>query len=319
MIKNVIINRLFDELNQKYRNDNQWIYNVDFTKSGALDEELISHLELFYNGKYFTHVAFEILFHFSIDRAIFSAFYLRDNNKAITELEKATNYSYLTLNIGSQTCKCLHGKSFIPIHRAIICFALNILTSSTNNIMDIGDILIDSVNAENCIINRGEYQAYGAWFIIELYSYYSGKEINKRRALYPKKGHNAPYDMILKEWDTEDKEQVDTYITLLCNKYLESAIIPMTEDNEEEKRFQLEIPHLQLFPYEILSWLKLRELKGIKNPKTFTHPLMNTPIAKIFLDIKEPLPKPKELPYAKELLEKLKEKCPDMEVPEWLV
>jgi len=45
---------------------------------------------------------------------------------------------------------------------------------------------------------------------------------------------------------------------------------------------------------------------------------MNIPIAKMFLELKEPLSKPTELPYAKELLEKLKEKCPDVEVPEWL-
>ena len=38
----------------------------------------------------------------------------------------------------------------------------------------------------------------------------------------------------------------------------------------------------------------------------------------MFLDIKEPLEKPTELPYAKELLEQLKEKCPNVEIPEWL-
>ena len=75
---------------------------------------------------------------------------------------------------------------------------------------------------------------------------------------------------------------------------------------------------MKYYPYIVIGYLAIRKIKGLKNPKTFTHPLMNTPIAKIFLDIKEPLPKPTELPYAKELLEKLKVQCPDVEIPEWL-
>ena len=317
MKKNVVINRLVAELNEKYRNDNGWVYDSNFIKSGALHEELLSHIELFYSGKYFTHAAFEILSHFSIDRVIYSALYLQNTNKFIVELRRANIYSYLTLAVGSQTCKCMQGKTSIPMHRAMVHFAINVLTLSMNNIEEIGDALIDSLNAENCIIKRGDYQAYGSWFMVELYSKVSGKEINKRRSLYPKYGYE-PYSIVLDSWDTDEFEEIDTFITLLSNKYLESALIPLTKNNEEEKRYNLEIPHIQLFPYEILTWLKLREKIGLKNPKTFTHPLMNTPIAKMFLDIKEPLPKPKELPFAKELLEKLKEKCPNIEIPEWL-
>lgn len=57
-----------------------------------------------------------------------------------------------------------------------------------------------------------------------------------------------------------------------------------------------------------------RELKGFPNPTEFFHPLMNTPLVRMFLELKTPLAKPAELPYAKELLAKLKEACPQIEV-----
>jgi hypothetical protein len=104
---------------------------------------------------------------------------------------------------------------------------------------------------------------------------------------------------VLKNIYSSDIRLVNMLSDLLCNTYLEI--------NDKNK-----------FPYEVLVWLKLREKAGLKNPKNFSHPLMNTPIAKMFLSLKEPLPKPSELPFAKELLEKLKEKCPDVEIPEWI-
>ena len=131
--------------------------------------------------------------------------------------------------------------------------------------------------------------------------------------------------VLLKEWDTTDNKTLDFDIEALCELHLSQAANDLAdadahyEDDIYNLRYrELFIPALYILPYEVLVWLKLRELKGLKNPKTFTHPLMNTPIAKMFLNIKEPLLYPQELPYAKELLEKLKEQCPDVEIPEWL-
>ena len=318
MIEHPIIKRLLTELQKEYAEDEGYFFDDKLEECEGVYDEFALYLEHFYSGHYITSYGFEILAHFTFSRTIESILNLKSKNKFIEEASMTAIYSYLTLYIACQTCKCTLGQSNIDMQRAIIHFSLNILLSQEEQVEELGSLLIDGLNGENCTIQRGNYEAYGAWFIIELYSYYSGKEINKRRALYPKEGSNAPYNMILDDWDTEDMEQIDLFITLLSTKYLESATIPMTEDNEDEKRANLEIPHIQLFPYEILAWLKLREKAGLKNPTEYTHPLMNTPIAKMFLDIKEPLPKPKELPYAKELLEKLKEKCPDVEIPEWL-
>ena len=195
---------------------------------------------------------------------------------------------------------------------------INLICNDWESSSEIGDYLIDSLNAKNCIVGRGDAKALKSWFVLELYSIVSKNEFSKRRALYPK--DFSVYGSILLSWDTEDFKILDSNVTVLCNKHLEEAIIPIVEYEEEErKKEELELPAFHIFPYEIIAWLKLREKAGLKNPTEFSHPLMNTPIAKMFLELKEPLPKPTELPYAKELLEKLKEKCPDVEVPEWLV
>ena len=119
----------------------------------------------------------------------------------------------------------------------------------------------------------------------------------------------VPYAQVLSSWNTPDSILTEQHLSLLC----EAHVVAMTEEDG-----MFSHPLTALFPYEILVWLKLRERAGLKNPKSFTHPLMHTPIAKMFLEIKEPLPKPTELPYAKALLEKLKEKCPEVEIPQWL-
>jgi hypothetical protein len=146
--------------------------------------------------------------------------------------------------------------------------------------------LIDSLNAKKCIIRRGSSKALRTWFMIELFSMINGFEINKKRTYYPKTFY--PYDEALDAWNTNDLKEVDKLSYLLADKHL----LTDKEDNE-----LLHLPFIQIFPYEILAWLKLREQVGLKNPTEYSHPLMNTPIAKMFLKLKEPLEEPQHIPF----------------------
>ncbi len=119
---------------------------------------------------------------------------------------------------------------------------------------------------------------------------------------------------MLKQWDTQDPTEIDRLVYLLAEHHLEQT--RSAKSNTEYYPF--ENPDNWLYPYEILSWLRIRELKGLENPKTFTHPLMNTEIAQFFLTLDIPLKKPKEVPYARELLERLQAICPEVEIPSWL-
>jgi hypothetical protein len=315
-MKTSVVDKLYGFLKEEYADDNDFKFSHAFEESGFVESEIEDTLEIYkdYNTAIWLEM-FANLGLYSYERFVHALLSKKETSIQSEELIRAVNYSYLTLSLGAKSCKCYKGHIGINMHRVSFILGLNILCSDEEMCSELGDHLLDSLNAKNCIIKRGREDALASWFVIELYSLVTQKEFHKKRARYPK--DLSPYNMALEDWDSEDADMIDDIIGILCDKHLDKAIIPL-DNYDFERKERLEIPSFQLFPYEILAWLKLREKAGLKNPTEFSHPLMNTTIAKMFLDIKEPLPKPKELPFAKELLEKLKEQCPDVEIPEWL-
>jgi hypothetical protein len=181
------------------------------------------------------------------------------------------------------------------------------------------DAYIASINGNSTIIGYGHPEHQEAWFILDLSAKVFGKTYDNTRAYLAEE--YELFEEVLKVWDSEDTKTMLILVEKLCERHLLINRIALQDryDKEEDGEGVMYVNvHNFIFPYEILAWLKLREKAGLKNATEFSHPLMNTTIAKMFLDIKEPLPKPRELPFAKELLEKLKEQCPDVEIPEWL-
>lgn len=234
-------------------------------------------------------------------------------------LQSSTAYSFSMLSTMDMSNKCFSPTPSIWMKNGGFFFSTTILSSTWENVEQIGDILISSINGNNSVIGYGHPEHTKAWFILDLYCKVFSKSYSRERAYLA--DDYTLFEKILKVWDTADLFTLELLIYELCEVHLNENIetfkkhIELEEDGEAVEHVDV---NRFILPYEILVWLKFREKAGLKNPQTFTHPLMNTPIAKMFLDIKEPLPKPKELPYAKELLEKLKEKCPDVEIPEWL-
>ena len=113
---------------------------------------------------------------------------------------------------------------------------------------------------------------------------------------------NPFYSGIADAWDDTNLVMTQSRVSLLCDARLEFHRLG--------SHFQSDMS--LLFPYEIFAWLALRKKAGRENPREFTHPLMNTPLAKMFLELQTSLPEPEELPYADELIAKLIENCPKM-------
>ena len=329
------LEKISHRLVNTYKLDNGWRFKVEineneFIKEG-FDNLYLEYVKDSICSDSFSLFVIASLFH--LDRAIF---FNLDNNRElfINELKMGAEFAYLSIDLASQSCKCFKGQSNINFSTTTFLLSFAISTKRFEDFTKIGNYIIDSLNAKSCIVKRGEEDDLSSWFIIELFLKFEDIQLNKRISRYPKE--LKYYNGILKEWDTNDMLKVDELIYFLSELHIDKSmqILNKIEDNDEYEedcqcygnvvagaynyRNANELLFTMLFPYEILTWLKLRELKGLKNPTEFSHPLMNTPIAKMFLDIKEPLAKPKELPYAKELLKKLKEKCPDVEIPEWL-
>ena len=223
-------------------------------------------------------------------------------------IAQGSKYAYLCIVYGNKSCGCLEINPFLNMFRAGLLLSMQIMAKSWDDVEESAQALLDSVNGSSCIIRRGYKQATTAWFVMQLYYFSSDKEVNKKRASYPDDFY--PYDKVLENWDTNNLGEVDKFTYLLCDMHLQN----LSKSKEDRNIDNMELIFIFALPYEVISWINIRELKGLKNPKTFSHPLMNTPLAKMFLDIKEPLKKPKELPFSDELIAKLKEKCPDKEI-----
>jgi hypothetical protein len=199
--------------------------------------------------------------------------------------------------------------SYISMDRVSHLFASNIISKRWNEAYEIGDDLINSLNAKNCIINRGKPDALIAWFLIELYCKVSDNEVNKKRAFYPK--DFIIFEEILKKWDSNDLREVDKFVYLLCEYHLYTSA-----EDEEDALKKLEIPSLLLFPYEVIAWLNIREKEGIQNPQEYSHPLMNEPIAQSLLKIKESLIAPQNIPFEEDFMKFIYEHCEKYETKE---
>ena len=315
-MNNGVIEKLYSFLKKEYEDDNDYKFSHNFKESGFSEYDIEDILEI-YGDRAVAWLKLQVnLCLYSFDRFIYTFF---DNKNALDqtlELQRASTYAYSSLLLAAKSCKCYRGDSEINMLKVGFLFSLVLLVKEEKESTEIGNYLLASLDAKNCVIKRGDAKALSSWFVIELYALATNQEINKKKARYPQ--DFSVYGDILPFWDSDDLDVIDTMVSALCNEHTKLSIIPLNSENEEERKETLQVPAFEIFPYEALVWLKLRERAGLKNPKTFSHPLMNTPIAKMFLDIKEPLPKPTELPYAKELLEKLKEQCPDVEIPEWL-
>ena len=178
---------------------------------------------------------------------------------------------------------------------------------------EITGYFINSLNAKTCIIGRGERTAYIEWFTLKLLSQVFEIEIDTRKPFHPNKDKFKHYQQILDNWNTDNMAEVDKMIYMLADLHIDDA-----QENWDEFDCILSEELYLLFAYEIIVLLQIRKYKNLENPYTFSHSIMQTSMMKSLLKIEESLPSPQPQTDIYIFLEKLKEKCPDVEIPEWL-
>lgn len=112
------------------------------------------------------------------------------------------------------------------------------------------------------------------WFLLELYAKSIGQKIDTSLYSYPTK--LSPYDLALQCWDTSDQTVLQELISQMANFHLSQTLSP-----EDDDVLEFDYEGRMLFPYEILTFLRIREWANLKNPVTFDHPLMQHPLAKL--------------------------------------
>jgi len=243
--------------------------------------------------------------------------------KATRYYARAAAYAYLTLALFVSESKCENGAdgslwcdtTTEYISRSLIAgweAEYVQLTEWIYESIDYGRSDTPTGGVDALFFATGSELCETSWFLLDLYGKAYNREYNRAHAERPEK--MVPYDTILQAWDTTDMKKLDQLVYLLC----EHHVMQTEEETSEEEYFAFNGFGYELYPYEILSWLKLREKKGLPNPKSFPHPLMNTPIAKFFLQLKTPLERPQQLPYVETLLEEFNKVCSNVEVAPWI-
>jgi hypothetical protein len=121
-----------------------------------------------------------------------------------------------------------------------------------------------------------------AWFIIGMANKGYGIAIDYKKYNYPKS--MGVYQEALDNWNTNDLKLLDAIVTKLCDYHLEQASEgDMSDDAGDNDPMFLQFSNINEFVYafEILTWLSIREMVGLKNPETFTHPLMALELNKL--------------------------------------
>ncbi|HIP27856.1 MAG TPA: hypothetical protein EYG82_01620 [Sulfurovum sp.] len=268
---------------------------------------------------------FETLQDWYLDNTHYQILEHKNSELATDYFARSSAYGHLALYVGviNFYCPKTHGQSFYLLDEATSFMSQALLCGWEEEYESIGDWIISSIdygyqdNAKgeqiSQIVAAGTDDMLPGWFLLDLYCLVFDKKYDSKNAKYPK--DMLIYKEILENWNSKDMVKVDKMVYLMSEYHLEET---KEVKNSEEEYYMFDDVRYWLFPYEILTWLKLRERQGLENPKKFSHPLMNTEIAKFYLGLQTPLPKPTELPYAKELLEKLQTLCTHTHVPKWL-
>ncbi len=133
-----------------------------------------------------------------------------------------------------------------------------------------------------------------AWFLLDLCCRWQGLAFEVSDFNMPKNMHIYPE--ILAEWDTKEVSRVQELVTKMADYHIAQS----RENMRANDTYDFSRAMQWLFPYEILTWLKLRQHLGLPNPETFEHPLMHLPQAQ--MPENTPLP---EDPFLTSIVKKL--------------
>ncbi len=320
MMKNEkIVNNFMKELKKQYAKDDGYRF-PDKNKKCELYDDFKDDIDEVLAGESPVGISFDILNALSdwhLDNSVYQILHIKNSENAKREFTLSSMYAYVAIKKGDRSWGCLPSDEHELMDLVCMYMAQALICSWWSEADEFAKMMIESINYGQVadkdgnplerIIGCGEYDVYASWFILDLYCKVHKLEYTQENAWYP--DNMTPYDEVIATWDTTDLSEVDRLTYNLSDIHLAHT----KEGTSPNDYYEFDTPLRWIFPYEIISWLRLREHQGLENPSEFSHPLMNTPIAKMFLELKEPLEKPKHLPYADVLIAKLKEKCPKID------
>lgn len=150
----------------------------------------------------------------------------------------------------------------------VICYLL--LTGHNDKAEEVSRICIAEIHSQ--FINGCSDWWLHPWFLIQLFSRWQRIEPDLSTCDMPKDMNI--YTNVLASWDTQDLGIMGNLVNQMADFHLSNATFDMS--NNETHDFDDDT--FWFFPYEILAWLRIRELMGLPNPAAYEHPLMQQPL-----------------------------------------
>ena len=231
---------------------------------------------------------------------------LNEGKDGLEDFALAAWYAYAVVCFEDAFANAGQGGSIL-LDESIFSLSLSILSGWKKEANDIGDILYNGLDNKLLDLRHNEEHEAGKvyqhfWFLMHL----SGDIAFWRRkidtSLYSYPEDMSPYAEVLANWQTKDLMKVQEYVSAMADFHIQE-----TKATAHDEIDEFDTEDRMIFPYEILSFLRIREWHGLSNPETFEHPLMNQPLAK--LPPAAPLPKP-ETPLLDKVIEKFKKEYP---------
>lgn len=232
---------------------------------------------------------------------------LNEGKDGLEEFALAARYAHAVVCFENAFAEAGQGGSLLE-YNAVFYLSLNELSGWKMASSDIGSILYKGLDTRLLDLRHNDRHSAGElwrhfWFLMHLNGETAFLKRKIDTSLYSYPEDMSPYTEVLADWQTKDVSKVQKYVSAMADFHIQE-----TKATAHDEIDEFDTEDRMLFPYEILSWLRIREWQGLPNPESFEHPLMNQPLAK--LPPSTPLPKP-ETPLLDQVIEKFKKEYPE--------
>jgi hypothetical protein len=193
----------------------------------------------------------------------------------VAPLAQAAQAGYWWLVLGPEITAHYHTENKkdadIWLRDAYRVISYLVLTGHSEQAKAANTVVVDALKTP--FLAGGDDWFLHPWFLLALLCRWQHRELDLT-------GCDVPADMgvyadVLAHWDTKDVEEVQALVTDMANFHM-GAARSNRNDNETNDFSQSDF---WFFPYEILTWLRIREEMGLPNPEAYEHPLMQQPLA----------------------------------------
>ncbi|OXX62635.1 hypothetical protein [Vibrio sp. V15_P4S5T153] len=193
----------------------------------------------------------------------------------VAPLAQAAQAGYWWLVLGPEITAHYHTEdkktADIWLRDAYRVISYLILTGHKKEAAEASEVVVGALKTP--FLNGGSDWYTHPWFLLQLICRWQNVEVDLEGCDIP--SDMGVYNAVLSQWDTTDVETVQVLVNQMASYHMDTA----RSDRNDDEINDFSQSDFWFFPYEILTWLRIREEMGLPNPEAYEHPLMQQPLA----------------------------------------